>query len=119
MKANETKHMPAPWAYDRINGRHCITAPRRVNKHMVSHVLAEAAFDSDESSGIHSDEARANAAFIVRAVNAHEELVGVIESMDYIIQQWRETGREPAYHQWLAYQDVCRAALAKTRGESR
>lgn len=66
----------------------------------------------------------ADSAFIVDAVNSitplreqNRELVEAAKMADHLIQQWRETGREPAYHQWIALRDVIQAALKHAEGK--
>jgi hypothetical protein len=38
--------------------------------------------------------------------------IEALRDVDHVITQWRESGREPAYGQWLNLQDLIQAALA-------
>lgn len=38
--------------------------------------------------------------------------IEALRDVDHVVTQWRESGRDPAYAQWLTLQDVVRAALA-------
>lgn len=81
MQVEQTKR---PWHYDRINGRHTLTAPRMVNKYMVTHVVAE----FDHANGIPDDEARANALFAERACNQYEALgVVALAAGEFLLSQ--------------------------------
>jgi len=46
------------------------------------------------------------------------EATSALRDVDHVITQWRESGREPAYGQWLTIQDVVRAALANVGSAS-
>lgn len=40
-----------------------------------------------------------------------DDLLNVANMVDHVIQQWRESGREPAYGQWQNLQDVAKQAI--------
>jgi len=46
-----------------------------------------------------------------------QQLEEVAQSVDYIVQEWITSGREPAYGQWLELQSLARAALEAKLGE--
>lgn len=49
---------------------------------------------------------------------AIKQAIEALRDVDSVVQQWRESGREPAYGQWLNVQDVVRAALARMQANS-
>lgn len=93
---SESKHTPTPW---RISG----TSSHRVTgKHGV---LANCGNDSTHSAV--EDQCAANAAFIVRACNAHEELLEALQKI--------ATCESQAPGDVV---DIARAAIAKARSEA-
>ena len=58
-------------------------------------------------------EGYANAALIVRAVNAHDELVEALEVVNRYLRQWAGS-----HYETLHEAQIVRAALAKAKGET-
>ena len=86
----EPKHTPTPWTIE--------STPSRIEVRTdPMHVYAFS----------HAD--RGNAEFIVRAVNAHEQLTAALETL---VREW-DLGREPLASDW----SKARAALRAARGE--
>lgn len=48
---------------------------------------------------------------IVALNDSHAELKEFAVMVNDVIQQWRESGREPAYGQWQNLQDMAQAAI--------
>jgi hypothetical protein len=70
--SNETKHTPTPWVADFNNGQSAakILSPMQGEHFTYQTVVA--------TTGGLADECKANATFIVRACNAHDELVAFV-----------------------------------------
>jgi len=66
-------HTPTPWNLGEQN-QYFIYAP------LNTHRIAEACIPPDKSVAI--KEAKANAAFIVRAVNAHEDMLAALKKVE-------------------------------------
>lgn len=71
----EPKHTPTPWTHHLGT----ILAIRKCGNRSVAITLSRGMHDLCEIDTF--DEREANAALIVRAVNAHEQLVGALESV--------------------------------------
>lgn len=71
---NETKHTPLPWVLDHRFAGGVLIHPDDNEFLTVAKVL-----------GFDNDEAKANAAFIVRAVNAHDDLIAALERLLQIV----------------------------------
>jgi len=64
--------------------------------------------------GLTPEIARANAAFIVRAVNAHEELLAALKNASRMLSAWGEDNEFP---EWEADKERIRQAIAKAEGK--
>lgn len=105
----DSKHTPLPWRFAPAGGN--------MSKNYAQPFAIAQAGEANLIGGCFGDVrgghdvAEANAAFIVRAVNAHDELVGAlregveIEQGDLVGREWKE-----AVHAWLS---KARAAIAK------
>ncbi len=116
----QTKHTATPWEYDevetscgrcfRIGSREQLDAP-----HKSRIVPSCACLYDDYGSG--ENTTKANAAFIVRAVNAHDELVAALEFVrPYVLEHERRNLCEMG--SGTTYSDKIDAALAKAHGEA-
>lgn len=106
---NEIKpaaHTPTPWKFhtDRYNNHMAIIPP---------HNNVHGQFTSVALHTGYNEEAKANAALIVRAVNSHEELVSVCA--DFC--KGCENGEQVGEKFFSALLDRARAALAKAKGQ--
>ena len=74
----ETKHTPTPWKAEK--GR---TVMHVTGQHFVVCQISTTGYrgDTPEDKRMYAERAEANAAFIVRAVNAHDELVAALEDV--------------------------------------
>jgi len=98
-----TRHTPTPW-------RLSPESPRII-KPDYSRCLIASAMGHPNSGFYPSDEeADANAAFIVVACNAHDELVATLSRL--VAESTHHDGAEYEDGEWLAL-DAARAALAK------
>lgn len=98
---NETKHTPTPWARN-INHKYPIYS---VTSHAhIAYTLLDA------PNGIDERVANANLEFIVRAVNAHDELVEVLRGLVVDVEYRRAIHKSPWYERAVA-------ALAKAEGK--
>lgn len=103
----EVKHTPTPWHIAQPNGM----LPKAAADRIIQHKGAKIA---ETGGNIHmsDDENKANAEFIVRAVNAHDELVYTLRSCLSIAGVWKTnqvTGE--------TWGDMINAALAKAEGK--
>lgn len=96
----EATHTPLPW---RVEGDVEIVAG--INEKEVCIADIEGALDSGSTD-------RANAAFIVRAVNAHEEMLVLLKSIQEEFEAGRRLGMEPGSCFALQVRD----AIAKAEG---
>ena len=74
----ETKHTPTPWKAEK--GR---TVMHVTGQHFGVCQISTTGYrgDTPEDKRMYAERAEANAAFIVRAVNAHDELVAALEDV--------------------------------------
>ena len=95
-----TKHTPTPWCLGNHGG-------------IFTHDLRFMVADTSGLDVVVSNmEELANAAFIVRACNAHDDLVAALYAG---LRHWHDTAGYPRKEpKWLA---PARAALAKAKGE--
>jgi hypothetical protein len=78
-----TQHTPTPYEVANINDKICIYANQATKSgKIVSHIVAEL----DYENGIPHEEAEANAAFIVKAVNAHDEMLQLLKEALYFVE---------------------------------
>ncbi len=114
------QHTPLPWEVDRSR----ILWPGTPHKGTPEHpefVVAQCGVFTGQGPGTH-DEREANAAFIVRAVNAHEKLVEITERLYSLVLDISHKSRKSAC---LGTGDkgcrcilcLARAALAEAKGE--
>lgn len=99
-----TKHTPTPWRTNSKNARRIF---ERKGLIVANCVLP----DFGNASGKTSETAAANAAFIVRACNAHSDLVAALESVLPLADAWADgkAGSHPD-HELI---EVARALLAQ------
>jgi signal transduction histidine kinase len=98
-----TKHTPTPWILDEERGK-----LMDADGEFVTHISLTRYVDERRDP-----EAEANAAFIVRAVNAHEKLVAALRTAHYYLHDMREPPNAGAgFAETLRAVD---AALAKIR----
>ena len=108
----ESKHTPGPW---KVIGGTCIFAGADDETRLLAHTE-----EADEFEVVGFWETRANAAFIVRACNVHDELLEALQAIldDYFA--WLESDYTPAFTERFLesqlYKQVS-SALAKARGE--
>lgn len=96
----DTKHTPTPWG---ISGNLLVSGDRHVQNNRVG-----ATFN-------YRGNAKANAAFIVRAVNAHEALVAALaEVMEWIANWHPDFTDDP---EWSDTRQKVDAALSLARSE--
>lgn len=98
----QTRHTPAPWVVDEVSDGVCYVVAKDI-------ALVATLDPSDDDAP-----ARANAELIVKAVNAHERLVGAIK--DEAARQAYAAGL--GVSEWEAFLwPSARAALAEVQGE--
>jgi len=105
-----TKHTETPWVAD---GRLIC----RTDNHM-NEIADICGFDDahpDRMVEKNIDEDEANAAFIVRACNAHDELVAALEALESAHLFFKFSGIGDAESEAI---DLAVAALAKAKGEA-
>jgi hypothetical protein len=111
----ETKveHTPTPWYREDIVSEGGPTL-RKIEIGTVHHTVAVLSFLRDHDA----EEVKANAEFIVRAVNAHDELVAALKLAERLL-----SANVPEYLRptWNAnadrHRELIRAALAKAEGK--
>lgn len=102
-------HTPTPWinegddAMEGVPFIHITASPGNENFRSIAHVQPNHEVGYKFSL---SDEDKANAAFIVRACNAHDELVAIIKER---LESCQTTDHEGIVHDWVKR---ARAALA-------
>lgn len=96
--SNEARHTPVPWRVGRSNGHFDIftQAGELVAAMNIGHIAGEE---------------KANAAFIVRAVNVHDDLVAALEAMVAQLEWWPGEKNPEGF----ACMKQARAALAKAQ----
>jgi hypothetical protein len=97
----ESRHTPGPWRVNSGHGELWIES--------VKHGRVICAFEKHRT-GQYTEQDGANAEFIVRACNAHDELLAACEAL---ISQYDAPGG-PALTEQV---EAVRAAIAKARGE--
>lgn len=106
--ANVAQHTPTPWKLRTIDnalrGEICY-----VIGGTPTHFIADCGFDVDGAPT--RSQANANASFIVRACNAHEELVAQMRNVEAVAAKNAEHGSAD----WAFIRDTARAALAKAK----
>ena len=102
----KTKHTPLPWHFQ----DEYIRADSE-NMDDSGNVVADVYC---KPSTTHAEIMEANAAFIVRACNSHDELVAALESM---MPERIGYGQSMSIDMYLNAVDKARAALAKAKGE--
>lgn len=100
-----SKHTPTPWELT-PHGRGWLIDTRGAYRY------GPIAIIGDDSEGIDSEMRNYNAAFIVRAVNAHEDLV---EALNYMLNAINILGGD-CPQLFVIPEQVARAALATARG---
>ena len=96
------EHTPTPWRLDTRWSRLIVQGP---NNEDIASVF-----------GTRSDEGKACAAFIVRAVNCHEELVAALEVAEHCVWALEETQRAVGHdHICTKELDQVRTALAHAK----
>lgn len=95
----ETKHAPTPW---RINGHDICSGP-----YAVAGVYGTTGADARTSE--------ANAAFIVRACNAHEALVSALDECERILYARHADTLSPGGREALRAVNAARSALTLAR----
>lgn len=114
---NTSKHTPGPWHAYAL--RHADKSPVygyqiRDAAHNILATLAE--YGMHAGAPLSPVTREANAAFIVRACNAHDDLVAALE----MLVKWGAAsglGNSPRSKQWTMFESA-RATLAKAKGES-
>lgn len=104
-------HTPLPWAVTKAK-------PRKVTSNGVlicTAVLRNFATIAQNKHGKGQDEAEANAALIVRAVNSHHAL---LEALEWALSELRGKTRYDNPQQALNCFDLADAAIARAKGES-
>jgi hypothetical protein len=109
----KTTHTPGPWCEgdeNSGNGLNILSASRQIIAH-----TAEFSSQLSKITGIKSAEAKANAAFIVRACNSHYEMLAALEK---VALYGENTGSLSIGH-IAALEELgrnARAAIAKAKG---
>lgn len=101
------KHTPTPW---KLGGTHRSTQGRVIVSTTAPFEIVAEAYDFNKYD--RDAEKESNAALIVRAVNAHAELVKALErayAIEFSVTQGQETELREGYR------DMLKAALAKAR----
>ena len=111
MTTRETKHTPGPWKWMKgaEGGYRLHAGPSDGKKTLVMR-------SGNRGASLKDVPNESDAALIARAPDLlaeNKRLREVAVMVDTVIQEWRETGREPTYGQWQDLQEVARAALAK------
>jgi len=99
------KHTPGPWHIAAYGDSLRQTIVR--GSKAIANIVAPHSHGDDKDRVPSQDEAQANAAFIVAACNAHDELVAALTRI------WLDA----RYESVSAIEEIARAALAKARGE--
>lgn len=101
-----TKHTPGPWVrLGRTSDRHHAIGPEGETPNAAP-VTVNALYD---------EEGEANADFIVRACNAHEDLLEALEALvEHFLVKCEVGGDDP--RRWDSW-NAARAAIAKAKGE--
>ena len=100
------KHTPTPWSIVPQNDGSSIIAKMHEDASKGFRIVCHAWLRRDSQA-----EDQANAAFIVRAVNAHDDLVAALSNLVAIIEDGNKATTESSSYA------CARAALAKARGE--
>jgi hypothetical protein len=74
----ETKHTPTPWAAVEAEGIWIERAGRADDDNVICDLVGRV-YDRKKQTNLLTDEDRANAAFIVRAVNAHDAMLAALK----------------------------------------
>ena len=110
--ATETKHTPTPW---RTGDKY----PARIIGPANSRIVAQTTIEVDD---VASEREIVDAAFIVRACNAHAELVQQVEwfcrSIEYYIERDKRDGDDEGMKLKQFTLKSAQNALAKARGEA-
>ena len=113
------EHTPTPWSVFEAGKRYGIDADMGVS------IVLFQANDERHGDGVlgrTKDEAHANAEFIVRAVNAHDDLVAAVKLVRSIIGEAAPEGFNPLVGDWAARlflsQHDTHAALTKADAQS-
>lgn len=112
----KTKHTPLPWQIGE-SGKHLYYVNPKIEAgdeeiDDPSHDSVVAQCDHmGPLSGIPDEERKANARFIFRACNSHDDLLEVLQRCSEYFHDFTEEDRE---ERELA--DLCRAAIAKAKG---
>lgn len=102
-----TKHTPTPWF---LSGPHNDGS---------AGIYTTANPSVDSSVAAFSDVGEANAAFIVRACNAHDELVAALENTLQFAKACQHMSEDKLMRQAIQHDiDKAEAALRKARGEA-
>ena len=117
--SNEAKHTPLPWAAVRQYGSaHWMIGYGEYG--LIANVgnhAPDARGRPNSANGAPEGEIAANAALIVRAVNAHADLLATLEMAKATIERL-EVKHAGGFSSCSGTLDVIRAALAKARGEA-
>lgn len=101
------KRTPGPW---RVLDSDKLQVVRDIAGHTAAVAIAS------RRSVVMRDEAEANAQFIVKAVNAHAELVAALEA--FVTQATKLSGFPAAYDPYSGALVAARAALSRAKGEA-
>lgn len=106
-----TLHSPLPWNYWELGDRFGVS-----DSYDEGLIL-----DDDVKNWNHpfAEQQKANAAFIVRAVNCHEEITDLLQQTLLVINDIKEKDCTPVYYAWVSNMNKrIKAALARAKGES-
>lgn len=119
---NKPQHSPLPWTFHECRDSYTVgTLPEDRTRHAIGAPVAEIVVTSE--CGIDSDEGKANAALIVRAVNAHEALIFAlklaegVEAGEAWAIEWCEDRRIDGEATRSVVGNVRRAALKLAQGD--
>lgn len=104
------QHTPTPWQVDpnpALNGRYVVIRPVDSDGSYKEHIATLIANDPNDGSGMRSvEENAANAAYMVKAVNCHNNLLEVLENIAN--EKYMATGEQMA---------AVKAAIAAAKGK--
>ena len=100
------EHTPTPWSIDKLPTRICVAGRKGFSG---DYRVADAHQSPQLAFTPRHEEAVANAAFIVKAVNSHDELVAALKNVanTYDAKSYREGSQERRLG------DLARAALSR------
>jgi hypothetical protein len=108
---NSTEHSPLPWSLATLSDNKATVLSRDEAP------LFNIPYPEDKPNGWCMPREKADAEFVIRAVNAHDELVNTLEAIRNDCQEQLDRGDMDFYDLIEGFRSATEEALAKAKGQ--